>query len=94
MWSDPVNPVLLPYGHTIFGSNTDEDGRCRVGLDLAWYDDHWEIIGMSYGQPCGSRGGWIGGCMPLDALRLAVDIITETIIRKARSSSALFPEFT
>lgn len=36
----------------------------------------------------------MGGCMPLDALRLAVDIITETITRKARSSSALFPEFT
>lgn len=49
---------------------------------------------MPYGQPCGSRGGWMGGCMPLDALRLAVDIITETITRKARSSSALFPEFT
>lgn len=92
LWSDPVNPELLPQGY--IACDKDEDGRCCVGLDLAWYSDHWEVIGLSYGQPRRSRGGWMGGCMPLDALRLSVDLVIATLTRKAQSSGALFPEST
>ena len=92
LWSDPVNPELLPHGHIAF--DTNEDGRCCVGLDLAWYDDHWEIAGLSYGQPHGSRGGWTGSCMPVDALRLAAGLVLAALTRKAQSSGALFPEST
>ena len=92
LWSDPVNPELLPQGH--IACDKDEDERCCVGLDLAWYSDHWEIIGLSYGQPRGGHGGWMGSCMPLDALRLAVDLVFMALTRKVQASSALFPEFT
>ena len=86
IWSEPVPKNQPPDSH--FGCCFDIDGMICVEIDVASYGDVLHIIGLSYGQPKGSRGGWMGSCIPKKNLHYAIGLLP-----KPPESGGLFPEF-